>query len=182
MKNRLFVALDIPDEIINRIITIRDLSYSDAPPKWEKKNKLHITLKFFGEVESNLESSIISILDNSIKEIDKFKLEFEKFGLFYRGKNPSILWCGLKKSEVLFEFVKKLDAEFHKLGFKKDFFRFKPHLTLLRFRGYENLELIKKFMNYNIENISFDASLITLYKSDLNPDGSIYTILKRFEI
>ncbi len=182
MKDRLFVALDIPEEILDQIIKVRDSIYTDSSPKWEKKQKLHITIKFLGEVEKNFLDEIVSALNSSIKIKVSLHLEFEKFGLFYRGQNPSILWCGLKKSKTLFEIVKNIDSEFHKLGFRKDFFRFKPHLTLLRIRGYENINLIKRFIDYKLNGFSFIADRISLYKSELKPSGSVYTRLESFEI
>ncbi|MBZ0180638.1 MAG: RNA 2',3'-cyclic phosphodiesterase [Melioribacteraceae bacterium] len=182
MKNRLFVALDIPNDILDQIIIIRDSIYTDTHPKWELKHKLHITLKFLGDVERNLLDEIIYALSSSIKLKKKLPLEFEKFGLFYRGQNPSILWCGLKKSETLYEIVKNIDSEFHKLGFRKDIFRFKPHLTLLRIRGNENISMIKKFIDYRMNGLTFIAERISLYKSELKPSGSVYTRLKSFEI
>ena len=53
MTVRLFAALDIPLEMLEQLIAVRKLIYDDAKLKWEAIGKIHLTLKFFGDVHSN---------------------------------------------------------------------------------------------------------------------------------
>ena len=56
---RLFVALNIPEEIKKQIIILRNSILSNTfDYRWEPEKKLHITLKFIGTVEDELVHSI----------------------------------------------------------------------------------------------------------------------------
>ena len=60
---RLFVALIIPEEIKNQIIEIRKDIYSDEEKyRWEDNFKIHLTLKFIGDVENELLEPILQEL------------------------------------------------------------------------------------------------------------------------
>ena len=55
MTIRTFVALQIPDEELKKIIDIRNdvYGFSDRA-KWEPADKLHVTLKFIGDTGENI--------------------------------------------------------------------------------------------------------------------------------
>ena len=56
---RLFVALIIPDETKNQIIQIRkELLPGHIKLRWEDNSKIHLTLKFIGEVKEDILESI----------------------------------------------------------------------------------------------------------------------------
>ena len=51
---RLFVALKIPDEIKKKIFELRNEILPEwGKYNWEKEDKIHLTLKFIGEVDDN---------------------------------------------------------------------------------------------------------------------------------
>jgi len=50
---RLFIAIEIPKESKESIRNLENLIDTNASVKWVKKENLHITLKFLGEVESS---------------------------------------------------------------------------------------------------------------------------------
>lgn len=183
MTSRLFIALHIPGEVIDRIISLRDEIYpSDNIVKWEPKSKLHITLKFLGDTSQDLIEQICNHLEEIIKEFSKFALAFEKFGTFKKKGVPKIVWAGLTNNIELQNFVKKLNDLLYPLGFEKEERTFNPHLTLLRVRGRENLENISKFYNANFEQIKFTGSKISLFESILLKSGSVYNTIKSFEL
>ena len=83
--NRLFIALNLPAEIIEEIFSIRKAVNQDKiKGKWEPKEKLHLTLKFLGDVEELKTNFIIEKLDPILKDITGIQCEYDKFGFFYR--------------------------------------------------------------------------------------------------
>ena len=63
MKNRLFVSLNLPVRYFEQIIEIRDSISNDKELKWEPKEKLHLTIKFIGDVSPQ-------VMDDISKELD----------------------------------------------------------------------------------------------------------------
>lgn len=179
---RLFVALKIPDEALNRLLDIRNSrANEELNIKWEPKEKLHLTLKFIGEVQEEL----IPQIKNELKFIEDFseiKCEINKFGLFYRFENPSILWAGLQCSKTLELISEELNNKLQSIGVEKENRKFKPHLTLLRVKKSVDEDLLNKFKNYNLNPILFKGKKISLIKSDLKKGGSVYTELENYKL
>ena len=183
MNKRLFIAAEIPEEIIDNIIEIRDEIYGiDSKIRWENKEKLHITLKFLGDTELNLIDSIEKKIENILTEFSSIKTEIKKFGMFKRKGIPSILMIELFTDKRLFELHDKIDEELASLGFDEENRKFKPHVTLLRIKGKENLEKLYSFLDYDFERNNFAINRISLMESELKPTGSTYKTIKRFEL
>lgn len=182
--NRLFLSLEIPEFVLDKIISIRDDIYGSSEKiRWEKKEKLHITLKFFGDKTDFQKNKIIESLSSiDLSNYSEMQLEFNKFGLFYRNRKPVILWCGLKTSENLNNLFSEIELVLEKIDIKKEKRKFKPHLTLLRLRGRENLSKIKNITDYDLNGIKFKPEKIILFNSELKPTGSEYTEVKSFSL
>lgn len=181
MTNRLFVALEIPDEILERIIFIRDSVYgSSTNVKWEPKDKLHITLKFLGDTETNKIDGIRTCIGEIVRNYTSIDLEFNKFGMFYRDKNPSILWLGLNKNVALKQLFLELEKGISSFGFLKEKRDFKPHLTILRVKGKEDLVKLNKLIAEPETGLKFKGEKITLFKSTLLSSGSVYETVENY--
>lgn len=183
MKNRLFIALEIPEEILDEIILIRDEIYGkNENVRWEKKEKLHITLKFLGDVELIKNDIIVSQLKEIVTALRPIHCEFEKFGLFYKNNKPGILWGGLGKNIFVEKLVNEIENRMENIGFPNEKRSFKAHFTLLRIKGREDSEKLNKFAKHEFDPLGFKADIITLYKSELLPAGSVYTKIETFKL
>jgi 2'-5' RNA ligase len=180
--SRVFAALHVPDDVLDQIIELRSNIYPDNLIRWEKKSKLHITLKFFGEVAVEKIDEIIIGLNETIKNYSALNLTFNKFGLFKNKGNAKIVWAGLKPDDNLFTLVKNINQKMVDNGFDNERRKFHPHLTLLRLRGNEKMEIINKFEDYNFEEIQFTGNKISLFESKLLRSGSEYKAIKSFEL
>lgn len=181
MKIRTFIALDIPEDVKELIFNIIDEYEESKYFKWEQRNKIHLTLKFIGDIEKSLIPEIIEKL-NFINETYVQTLIIENFGMFYHKKEPKIFWAGLKVSNELVDVVKKIEDELVKYGIAKEKRDFKPHLTLLRIKNNRNTDFLEKLKELNFEPIEFEADKITFYQSELLPGGSIYKPLHKFQL
>ncbi len=181
MMNRLFIALEIPGELLTRIIALRDSIYNaDNKVRWEPKDKLHITLKFLGDTDTGIIPKLSSALEEIVGRHSKIDLKFDKFGMFYRDRKPSILWLGLKNSVALKDLFLEFETEFSSFGFKKENKEFKPHLTILRVKGNENLNKLNALVSEPEKDFDFTANKIILFKSTLLSSGSKYEIVNSF--
>ncbi len=179
--SRLFIALKIPDLILDQLIDIRDELYADGEAiRWEPKDKLHVTLKFLGETENCLE--VGEKLSKVLHNVKEFKCKLDTFGLFYRYGNPSILWASIAHNDKLISLGKQIDIAMHNIGFDIENRKFKPHITILRNKRKNNSYLLDRFKGYDLSRLEFTGKSIELIKSDLKPTGSVYTTIKNFEL
>jgi len=182
MTNRLFIALEIPDEVKDKLIYLRNEIYGAGfkKIKWENKDKLHITLKFLGETEITLYPELKNTVAEVVAKQKKTILSFSEFGVFYNKKYPKILWAGTEKNNELQSFKINIEDKLVELGFEKEMRRFDPHLTVFRFKRAEDKIIEEKFLNKKIENVKFTAEKIAIYKSSLQKTGSVYEPVDAF--
>lgn len=86
MKIRTFLALEIPDYIKDRIYDLLDSISKNRRFSWEPKNKIHLTLKFFGEIDDNLIKPIVEKLD-FLNNLSVQTMEITKFDFFFLSKS-----------------------------------------------------------------------------------------------
>ena len=172
---RVFVAVEISnDKILKDIQTFQKNVQIDVKPT--KIDQIHFTLKFLGEID---ESKCEQVKD-TIKKISfsSFDLSLKGVGGFPNLKNPRVIWIRIDENgvEKLTTIVNEIGIKLTSLGFENDK-KFKPHLTIFRVKKkIENVSNeLQKFSTY-----SFGRQVISevkLKKSELTPNGPIYTDL-----
>ena len=181
MTSRLFISLDIPENEINRLSDLCNSIYGVPNDlRWEDESKMHITLKFLGDVGENIAELLLRRLEEV--EFDKILASFNKFSFFKKNGSLKILFASLSENMKIKEFHKIIEEECELLGFEKESRKYHPHLTLLRIKGNEEDERLLKFNNYQIEKTEFSINSFSVIKSKLLRTGSEYTILKRFNL
>jgi 2'-5' RNA ligase len=180
--NRLFIALNLPPEIKEDIVELRDsvMQISDEL-KWEPVEKLHLTLKFLGNVKNSTLEQIKEKL-MFIEDYNSFNCRFSRFGFFYQEDRPRILWLGLNIDNRIFSFIGRLNEELKVFPIKQERRKFKPHLTLMRVKKPLSEDFIISYENFKLPEKEFVAGSISLIKSELNPQGSRYTEIKRYNL
>jgi 2'-5' RNA ligase len=179
---RLFIALKIPDEVKNYLLDVcHEISESSELFKWEKPEKIHLTLKFIGEVEEELVSSIAKEIA-FVEEYNSFNFNVTKFGFFFRNDVPSILWTGLQTDESINKLVEQLNERLSIFSIPVERRKFKPHLTMLRLKKNPGNNFISKFKEHSFDNWNFNSSEIALIKSELFLTGARYTDIKKYNL
>ena len=181
MINRLFISLNLPDSVIEQIIGLRDKICIEKNIRWEPKEKLHLTIKFIGDVSDEMMKKISNelLFVNNYKSV---KCSFSKFGFFYRDDKPLILWAGLTVDETLFELITEVNTRLEKLSIPIEQRKFNPHITLLRIKKDPGINFVNSFKNFTFEPILFTANSITLNKSILRSAGSEYIKIKNYKL
>ncbi len=183
MKIRSFISLEIPDAALTTILKIRGEKVGKLEDvRWEGKEKLHLTLKFLGDINTEMIGSYSQILEKITNSYESMNLSFSEFGIFKRRNEFKILWIGLKENPKLIQLVHEIESSFTEFGFEKENRKFKSHITLLRFRGQEDSEKIVSLPEVKLPEIEFKADKVTLYESKLMPGGSVYRSLKNFHL
>lgn len=184
---RVFVAVDISAEAKARVVNLTSemrREFPDLRVGWEKPEKLHLTIKFLGDIEHDHLDSLQKAVDETAKLLSPFLLELQGTGCFPSPKKAKILWTGIHDPanglRNLYETLEETAAGY---GFTKESRSFKPHLTIARLREPEKAgRLTEKFLQAELEPVSFEVSNIVIYESKLQPTGSVYSVISKHQL
>ena len=183
---RSFLAIEFPKPILKKIEEVQaDLKSTHADVRWVSPEKIHLTLKFFGNIEESRIDLILKSIDEPIRNTLPFSLKVRGVGAFPNLKNPRVIWMGLVDGrEVLVSLQKQIETQLEKVGFQPEDRPFHPHLTLGRMRSSQGKEeLVKRMERYKEEEFGdFQVERLVLFKSDLRPTGPIYTLLRELKL
>lgn len=181
---RAFLAIDLDDDLkpkINKVI--KEFKGIDAKIKYVELTNLHLTLKFFGDIDTNGLELLQNTIANVVSEYKPFKINIKGCGAFPNNNHVKVIWVGIEDDAIIKDLHDKLDAEFVRLGFDKDK-KFSTHLTIGRMKSAKNKNKVKsvieEFEDFEIGEM--EVNQITLKKSTLTPAGPIYDDLKVFEL
>jgi len=175
---RLFIAALIPEEIRKQLTNyINSLKYDIDGVKWEKSEKLHITLKFLGDVDKSKVDDITNLLGNLASGFSPFKVQISEFGGIPHLRSPRILYVGISNNKLLSRFHNELEQNLSGFGFEKENRKFTPHVTIGRVKKKIHIKETPP-----ITQKSFQITQIGLMKSELRPNGSVYTPIKLFHL
>jgi RNA 2',3'-cyclic 3'-phosphodiesterase len=176
---RLFVALDLPDSIKDKIVTLHDTSLHGA--SWTSRDQWHITLHFIGERDSD--STIRESL--STVEMPSFELYLAGVGQFPEQGKPRVLWAGIQAPKTLQQLHAATGEALKSTGYEPESRPYNPHLTLARFKqtAPSRDKLQAYFDTYDtFKTELFLITHFTLYESELRQSGAVYTAREKFSL
>ena len=179
---RTFLAFDLPDNIKNSVIEIKNhlQNYSNRKIKWVEDENLHITLQFMGDIKESDIKTVANGLQNVLSNLSAFEFSFAKMELI-PGREPRLVWLKFEtESNEIFKRHKRIRTYLYEMGYKIEKKPLKFHLTLGRIKKPLDYYEIESFLKFKPKIESFVANNITLYKSFLTPKGPIYTPLDNF--
>lgn len=181
---RVFCAVELPGELRERVAErMRQLraEFPDARAFWEKPEKLHVTLKFLGDVEHARVEALSGAAARAVSNIEPFELGIDTPGSFPSRGQPRVLWLRIADASGRLAFMQRaLEAECAADGFPRDPRAFLPHLTLARVRSPRGTrELAAAHRKTPFEPQRFKVSELVVMRSDLGPGGSRHTPLSR---
>ena len=183
---RSFLAVELPATVQAKIGKVEeDARSTSADVRWVSPGKIHLTLKFFGNIEESKVDSIAVAIQGPIGAAKPFHLSVRGTGAFPNLRNPRVIWIGLVDPEGrLAALQKEVEISLEKIGFEPEDRPFRPHLTLGRVKSNRGKEdLIRIVEGYREEEIgTFQVEKIVLFKSDLTPAGPIYTLLREVRL
>ncbi len=183
---RLFIAIELPEEIKRGIAAIQEqLRKSGADATWTRPEGIHLTLKFLGEVPEAKVPEIKTAMAGAVQGSAQFRLEAAGAGAFPNSKNPRVLWLGVRGDrERLAALQISMEGAMIKLGFAPEDRPFNPHLTLARIKylrpRFSWQQAIEGIRDVNIGAI--EAAAVSLMKSELKPSGAVYTEIEKVEL
>ncbi|HEX2965548.1 MAG TPA: RNA 2',3'-cyclic phosphodiesterase [Syntrophorhabdaceae bacterium] len=170
---RTFLALELPQGVKTHLTaTIDSLTRRISGVRWVKPNALHITLKFFGEIDETKMKEIQLVLDGINDYYTAMPVRLKELDAFPNRKRPKVLVA------TLYEEVDNIKTIFHDIenrleaaGIEKEKREFIPHITLGRLR--EPAPVLKQHMAPLDETIFYIDNLV-LYRSTLTREGAVH--------
>ena len=180
---RTFIAVDLSEEQKEGLYTLqKELKKEFNNVKWVNHSNLHVTLKFIGETEEEDAERFSEIVQKAVRGFAPFEMSLNELGFFPGPHKPRIIWVGVDKGkEELQKIWKEVELAFQEEGFPLSDKNFKPHVTIGRIRRVQKKVPAQKWIN---EHSAYDLSPylvdnITVYRSDLQPQGAVYTPIDR---
>jgi 2'-5' RNA ligase len=169
---RLFVAIDFPDDIKDRLVALQD---GVPGARWVRRPQMHLTLRFIGEVNDARGKEIRSAL--ATVESESFTLTLRGVGQFPKRGQPRVLWVGVDDSPALIALYEKVERALESIGVEPDDRPFSVHITLARLKKPPPRQTVETFMDNNrrFQTDTIPVSEFILYSSLLSPQGPTYT-------
>lgn len=176
---RAFIAVNLAAPVIEEIAKVRStLQDVQGDIRWTRSEGLHLTLKFLGDIARNQVEPILAAMGEAMRERQPFHILVQGLGAFPNLRRPRVLWAGLS-GEGLQEMSVAIETALMPLDFPPEEREFTPHLTLGRVRSLRGWDRVLAVVK-GYEHARFGESMVeqvTLYQSELRPDGAVYSPL-----
>jgi 2'-5' RNA ligase len=180
---RAFIALDVNHEVAGAVdrLTAKLRTPHDAI-NWVRGEKLHLTLRFLGDaVDSQCLPRLVEGLAQVAAASAPFVIRLHGTGAFPGLERPRVLWIGLE-SAALIALAGQVETAAVAAGFDPERRPFAPHLTIARVREPHRFRALRSAFEGCADRDfgTIEARAMTLYRSQLAPEGSSYQALAAF--
>ena len=182
---RLFIAVGVSDAIrLSAQTVIAELRRRvwqldpDARVTWIGADRLHLTVRFIGEVDRSRLSDLRTALSVPIRQAP-FEIAVRGLGVFPARACPRVIWAGVGAgSHQLCALAQTVASRLATAGIRSDTRPFHPHLTLGRVR--QSARLRRAPLLAGLEDVAIGTGVVaacTLFESRAGPDGTRYSIV-----
>src|SRR5262245_14593102 len=177
---RLFAAIEVGAAAEQRIADEQGRlaeSMRGSSLRWTKRDQLHITLVFMGEVSDDLPGRIVEGMGDEIPH-RPFRFELGGVGAFPPHGAPRVFWLGVKSgAESIIRVQEMVVDRLEGVGVEREKRPFSPHITLARWRDSRPSDRPRE-RSANPRTIAHvDVDSVTLFQSRTSSAGSTYTRL-----
>ncbi|MFL6229599.1 MAG: RNA 2',3'-cyclic phosphodiesterase [Pyrinomonadaceae bacterium] len=183
---RLFCAVELPADVRARAAAhaarLRESLTTARQVSWEREEKLHLTIKFFGDVAPARCDQLVGAVGRAAARVAPFEARLAGAGVFPSHSRPSVLWLGVVGADdSLAALHAAVEEECARESFPHDTRRFHPHVTLARVRAASagTRDLARLHEELGFEPVSFNVGELVLLRSELGARGSTYTAVSR---
>ena len=175
---RTFVAIFPPQRVREALFrAARDLPASKAF-RLIGPEKLHLTLKFLGNVAEDDLSRVEQALEPLRGRHEPFEVSTSDFGAFPSERRARILWAGVGEgSGPLRVVAQSVDDLLEPAGFGREHRPYVPHLTLGRARG-PGVKI--EDTSVSLPTLRFSVSGVDLVESVPGEGGVTYSVLETY--
>jgi 2'-5' RNA ligase len=184
---RLFVALPLPEEVLQNIRRLQDEIRRHFPKaRFTRPEGIHLTLFFLGATAEERLPSVVDALRSPGGGLAPFTLRAGGLGVFPSPRRARVLWLGVGGEGGAMENLHLLEGRVREalasLGFPPENRDFSPHLTLARFRFSPHPGALEEALAAFADRRAGEwlCARMNLYESLLRPGGAEYRVLETF--
>jgi 2'-5' RNA ligase len=178
---RAFIAINIGPRVIGEISeAMVQLRQALPEVRWVAVDKIHLTIKFLGDIELSQVDPVANALEQVVKLFPGFTINAKGLGVFPALRRPRVLWVGLESIQLV-KLAAKVEAALEPLGFAREARDFQPHLTIGRWRQFDSAtkKLAEELERWKRHPFGLSqVKAITLFQSELKPDGALHQPLR----
>jgi len=184
---RVFCAVELPQVVRARLedhVARLRKKVPDVAASWSRVENIHLTIKFFGNVEVDRIQRISAAAERVVKEFSRFQIVIGETGVFPRASRPQVLWIGVSDpSGQLAALQERFENECAAEGFPKEDRAYRPHLTIARLRNPEGARrLADTHLQMEFEASEIELKELVIFRSELSPKGSKYTVISAADL
>lgn len=180
---RAFLALPLTaegrDEVDRALDPLRRLG---EPVRWVPAENLHVTLRFFGDIDPGLRARLEECLAAAAARVPPFPWSLGGPGAFPNLRSARVLWVGASEGESsVTALAAAVEESLGGLGFESEK-RFHAHITVGRTKGRLSPKFQDRFAALGGLTCRAEARSFHLMKSTLTPKGALYDSLREFPL
>ncbi len=175
---RLFAAVAIPQQIAEGLAR-RQQGLPGA--RWRPLDSLHVTLRFFGEVQE----PVAADLDDELAKLTgrPFELQLNGVGAFGEGREVRAVWAGVGDSESLRVLAGRCEAAARRAGLKAEGRAYHPHVTLAYLKRPDPERVAAWVQGHNLlRSPPLPIDRFGLYSSWPTSEGSRYELEREYPL
>lgn len=178
---RTFFAVELGDNA--RAEALRCIERLHAAPggdrvRWVRPEALHVTLRFLGDVPADAVPVLAEQVGRQAAKLAPFELALGDLHAFPNARRPRVVALDLAPEQPLAELAAASERGVVAAGLEPERRRFRPHLTLGRLRGARCPDTDGQ----DVAPSPFRVDEVVLFRSELRPQGSLYTPLERVSL
>jgi 2'-5' RNA ligase len=186
---RCFLAVDFDPGTQARLERVWGaLREGSVPVRWVRREGLHATLAFFGDVSRATADALAHEVGEEVAHLPRIPVKLGGLGGFPHADKARVVWVGVEDpTHRLAEIQARLERRCQPLGFKPDERGFHPHVTLGRAKAapvkVESLrEAATDLSAAALAKTEGMIVRVVLFQSLLEPDGAVYVPLATFNL
>ena len=186
---RSFISIELSEQARTELARLQSRLKETSPPqtvRWTDPKNVHLTLHFLGDLAEDSLEDVRRTLRDTASAHTPFSLNLANLGCFPNTRRARIVWVGLTgDTDHLVALQSGLGDRLTKaIGFKPESRTYSPHLTIGRVKKgvtQNGIRELGQILEQEMPRVGRLAPLpvnhIHFIRSDLKPDGPLYTSL-----
>ncbi|WP_419939948.1 RNA 2',3'-cyclic phosphodiesterase [Candidatus Palauibacter sp.] len=134
VRSRLFAAVLLPSAVRADLALATGRLRALEGVRPVRAEQLHLTLRFIGEVDRDLETPLAREIAAAVAELPRFSIRLRAAGVFPSHRRARVLWVGVEEAPALATLQRSVEEAVVRVGVAPDPRPFRPHVTVGRIR------------------------------------------------
>jgi 2'-5' RNA ligase len=186
MGKRLFVSVDLPDELTDAVEDVQDEFRDASGLNVTDPEQAHVTVTFLGDTPPRQVDDLTDALSAAVEDagVGPFEATVGGLGVFPNLDYISVVWLGVEAgADEMVRLHEAVEDRTVARGFDEEDQEFTPHVTLARMDHAGGKELVQELVRERDPTVGTTrVEELRLTESELTPEGPAYSTVERFPL